>query len=77
MGLLRFFCTAVCMSWALAFTTSTARAAAAEPDPQPETRISLVTMGHGDHLYTQGGHAALMVEWTEAGTPHELSLIHI
>lgn len=29
---------------------------------EASTRISLVTMGSGDHLFTRGGHAALLVE---------------
>ncbi len=75
MSWLRSFCALVCMSWALALaglTAGAARASTAEAAPAPATRISLVTMGPGDHLYTRGGHAALMVEWTEAGTKKEL-----
>lgn len=78
---LRFFCTVVCLSWALALTaltTSTAQAsspeAEVEPAPEPDqpTRIWLVTVGPSDHIYTRGGHATLMVEWAEAGTYKEL-----
>lgn len=77
---LRLFCMVVCVSWALALTTSTARASTFEAEAQPAsasasdppTRIWLITVGPGEHLYTRGGHAALMVEWTEAGTYNEL-----
>lgn len=71
-----------------ALTTSTAQASTFEvdaeavpapapapeaaPDPDPPTRIWLVTVGPSEHIYTRGGHAALMVEWTEAGTYNEL-----
>lgn len=70
MALLRFSCALLCFYWALAFTVSVAHAAA--PTSESGTRISLVTMGRGDHLYTTGGHAALLVEWTEAGEEKEL-----
>lgn len=78
---LRFLCTVVCLSWALALTALTASTAQAsppeaevEPAPGPDqpTRIWLVTVGPSDHIYTRGGHATLMVEWTEAGTYKEL-----
>lgn len=77
---LRLFCTVVCLSWALVITASTAHASTFEPTAQPAsaavsdrpTRIWLITVGPGEDLYTRGGHAALMVEWTDAGTYNEL-----
>lgn len=81
---LRLFWTVVCMSWALVLTASTARASTFEVEAEAEvppasapvsdapTRIWLITIGPGDDLYTRGGHAALMVEWTQEGTYHEL-----
>jgi len=77
---LRFFCTVVCLSWVLALTASTARASTFEAEAQPAsapasdppTRIWLITVGPGEDLYTRGGHAGLMVEWTDAGTYNEL-----
>ena len=66
------------MTWALALTMSTAQASTLEAQPasapasDAPTRIWLITVGPGDDLYTRGGHAALMVEWTEAGTYNEV-----
>ncbi|MBW2459429.1 MAG: DUF4105 domain-containing protein, partial [Deltaproteobacteria bacterium] len=34
-----------------------------------ELQIHLITMGPGDHLYTRGGHAALMVAHVRDGVP--------
>ncbi len=50
--------------------------AEAQPEPapasDPPTRIWLVTVGPSEHIYTRGGHATLMVEWTENGKYNEL-----
>lgn len=35
----------------------------------PEIQIHLITIGPSDHLYTRGGHAALMVAQVQDGTP--------
>ena len=46
---------------ALCLSPRTSRAGA------PESEIDLLVMGPGDHLYTRGGHAALMVAEIEDG----------
>ncbi len=70
MVLFRFSCLLLCLCCALGFGAPVAHASA--PVSDSTTRISLVTMGRGDHLFTRGGHAALWVEWTEAGQREEL-----
>ncbi len=34
---------------------------------EPPTRVSVLTMGPGDHPFTRFGHNALLLEWSESG----------
>lgn len=34
---------------------------------EPPSRVSVLTMGPGDHPFTRFGHNALLLEWTESG----------
>src|SRR5215211_1696915 len=34
---------------------------------EPPSRVSVLTMGPGDHPFTRFGHNALLLEWAESG----------
>ncbi len=53
---------------ALALVASTGAA------DESEVQIHLITMGPGDHLYTRGGHAALMVARLRNGVPESTEI---
>ena len=58
--------------WALLFGCAAlfqSRAATATPASIDRTEIHLITMGPGEHVFTRGGHAALMVAQFRAGRP--------
>lgn len=63
------------LSFALALPLFAASASAfAEDSPPKEYQIHLITMGPGDHLYTRGGHAALMVAELENKQPKRTTI---
>jgi hypothetical protein len=65
---MRRFCLFLALVAALLLAPKTSRAGDAE------TQIHLITMGPGDHLYTRGGHAALMVAQVEDGVPRRTTI---
>lgn len=50
-------------------------AAALEP-PAPPARVSVLTMGPGDHPFTRFGHDALLLEWDGAGATGARDIVY-